>query len=84
MDISKAVSSNMYAVYQYMYAVYQYILNVVYTTLCDKVAFTGYSGFRHDITEILLKKALNIIALSPTLFSKQKFSEGRQFSTVEI
>jgi hypothetical protein len=29
------------------------------------VIFPGYSGFLHDITEILLKVALNTITLTP-------------------
>ena len=43
---------------------------VLDTTLCDKVLSvtcdSGYSGFCHDITEILLKVALNTITLTLT------------------
>jgi len=38
---------------------------------CDRsVVFSGYSGFRHHITEILLKVALNAINLNFILVNK--------------
>ena len=40
---------------------------------CDRsVVFSGYSGFRHDITEILLKVALNTIPPPPSSFKKKQ------------
>ena len=40
---------------------------IIISTYGMSVVFTEYSGFRHDITEILLKVALNIITLTLTL-----------------
>jgi hypothetical protein len=51
--------------------------DVLDTTLCDRVTwdrsvvFSGYSGFHHDITEILLKVALNTINQTTTNHSNK-------------
>ena len=42
-------------------------------TFGRSVVFSGYSGFLHDITEILLKVALNTINLHPTTITQIAF-----------
>jgi hypothetical protein len=57
---TEVVSS--YPTHGKVYSIQQYVIKFV-TDLGMSVVFSGYSGFLHDITEILLKVALNTLTL---------------------
>jgi len=63
---TKIVSSN--HVHAEVYLIQHHVIKFV-SNLRQVGVFSGYSGFLHDITEILLKVALNttILTLNPTL-----------------
>jgi len=69
---TKVVSSN--PVYGEVYSIQHYVIKFV-SDLRQVVGFSGYSGFRHDITEILLKLALNTI--NQTIFKLPKFNNNQ-------
>ena len=59
------------------------IMLIILSVTCDRsVVFSGYTGYytnktdRHDITETLLKVALNTINQTPTLNTDQKLSKA--------